>query len=426
MMFALVVLIGATLLAAPTLLAAAASNPLPPDSCKLAWRSPLGADADAASCWEWDLSAVTAHSWPVNTSTCPRDCNAFFVANPCALATVTACKPGLGSDKPAPAYQVSNKDHSCYALGSLTHPTFSPLPAGAGASAPPRGVRLEFHGGDAGRSFAYELTCNDNDQGGPDVGAGIVETHEMYTVQWAHKAFCPRKLGGGGQCPPSLPPNPHGPGPSPPGPTPGPSPAPAWGSVPVPTPAQLAYYRSEMRALIHFNMATFIRDGDPGCSAENWNTHKPYAAGLASDPATFDPKLLNFSQWIEIMQVVGIQNAVMTAKHGCGHLLWPTQVKLPDNVEYTYCVGKKDSAVKFDLIKEYAKAMRANNMAIGFYYSLTNNYFMNVGGKVARGESGWLPGMAEGVNQTEFERIAYAQLSELWQNYGKRMMCTGV
>ena len=75
--------------------------------------------------------------------------------------------------------------------------------------------------------------------------------------------------------------------------------------------------------------------------------------------------------------------------------------------------------MKFDLIKEYAKAMRAENMSIGFYYSLTNNFFMNVGGKVARGESGWLPGMAKGVNQSEFERIAYAQLSELWQNYGE-------
>ena len=72
------------------------------------------------------------------------------------------------------------------------------------------------------------------------------------------------------------------------------------------------------------------------------------------------------------MKVVGISNAVMTAKvnaniapccrrrrccrrgaadlaadpallqHGCGHLLWPTAVKLPNNVEYTYCVVHQD------------------------------------------------------------------------------------
>merc|ERR1712096_511023 len=43
---------------------------------------------------------------------------------------------------------------------------------------------------------------------------------------------------------------------------------------------------------------------------------------------------------------------------------------------------------------------------------------MNVRGKVARGDSGWLPGMAKGVNQSEFERIAFSQLTELWTSYG--------
>ena len=90
----------------------------------------------------------------------------------------------------------------------------------------------------------------------------------------------------------------------------------------MPTAPQLAYYESEVRALIHFNMATFIKDGDPGCNADNWNTHKPYAAGKASDPTTFNPTKLNFSNWLESFRAVGIQNAVMTAKHGCGHLLW--------------------------------------------------------------------------------------------------------
>lgn len=43
---------------------------------------------------------------------------------------------------------------------------------------------------------------------------------------------------------------------------------------------------------------------------------------------------------------------------------------------------------------------------------------MNVLGKVARGSTGWLPGMAQGVNQSEFERIAFAQLTELWTEFG--------
>eukprot|EP01043_Picozoa_sp_COSAG02_P007807 COSAG02_NODE_240_length_27672_cov_67.291445_14_plen_54_part_00 len=38
--------------------------------------------------------------------------------------------------------------------------------------------------------------------------------------------------------------------------------------------------------------------------------------------------------------------------------------------------------------------MAASGVKIGFYYSLTNNFYMNVAGKVAKGSDGWLPGMA--------------------------------
>ena len=248
----------------------------------------------------------------------------------------------------------------CIALGSIGQATASPLHAVVTEST---GIGLEYAGGDNSRAFAYELQCNDNDQGGPDVGVGVVEhPRETYRVTWAHKAFCPTKSTGA--CPPSLPP---APAPAPPAPPPpGPKPhAPAWGTVPLPTPPQLAYYHSEVRALIHFNMATFIKDGDPGCSADNWNTKKPYASGPSSDPATFNPTKLNFSNWIDSFDAVGIRNAVMTAKHGCGHLLWPTQTLLPGGVEYTFCVGKNASAIKINVAAEFAAAMQKQGFTHG-------------------------------------------------------------
>ena len=49
--------------------------------------------------------------------------------------------------------------------------------------------------------------------------------------------------------------------------------------VPKPTPPQLKYQKDEIMALIHFNMATFAKDGDPGCDASNWNKKESYAAG---------------------------------------------------------------------------------------------------------------------------------------------------
>lgn len=63
-------------------------------------------DTSSQSCWVWDLSSVPQHTWDVNTSTCPDDCNVFRVASPCSLADNYGCRPGSGSDKPAPAYQV--------------------------------------------------------------------------------------------------------------------------------------------------------------------------------------------------------------------------------------------------------------------------------------------------------------------------------
>jgi alpha-L-fucosidase len=85
-----------------------------------------------------------------------------------------------------------------------------------------------------------------------------------------------------------------------------------------------------VQALIHFNMATFAHNGDPGCDASNWNVHASYAAGPTSDPKTFNPALLNVSQWIDSMHAVGAKHSVLTAKHGCGHLNWPTNTTLPD------------------------------------------------------------------------------------------------
>eukprot|EP00035_Acanthoeca_spectabilis_P016779 m.349592 g.349592 ORF g.349592 m.349592 type:complete len:178 (+) comp16575_c0_seq6:1345-1878(+) len=76
-------------------------------------------DTSSRSCWVWDLSSVPQHNWDVNTSTCPDDCNVFRVASPCSLADNYGCRPGSGSNKPAPAYQESNTDRSCYALGNL-------------------------------------------------------------------------------------------------------------------------------------------------------------------------------------------------------------------------------------------------------------------------------------------------------------------
>ena len=74
-------------------------------------------------------------------------------------------------------------------------------------------------------------------------------------------------------------------------------------TVPVPTASQAAYQRHEIAGMIHerlpcfalltaccaglthFNMATYVTDGDPACNPSNWNT----GVG-SSNPDLFNPE----------------------------------------------------------------------------------------------------------------------------------------
>jgi len=182
-------------------------------------------------------------------------------------------------------------------------------------------------------------------------------------------------------------------------------------TIPVPSAPQLKYQQHEIMALIHFNMATFAGDGDPGCNAGNWNTGVD-----SSNPASFNPVKLNIDNWATSMLALGAKHAVLTAKHGCGHLLWPTKVPLPDGRPYTYCVGKNESAIKHDILADFSKTMQKYGIGHGFYYSLTNNFYLNVASHNVKNTT-LLPGQ-ELVTQNQFEKIAFDQVSELWKNYG--------
>jgi len=169
-------------------------------------------------------------------------------------------------------------------------------------------------------------------------------------------------------------------------------------------------------ALIHFNMATFSRNGDPGYSADNWDKKASYAAGKTNDPATFNPTKLDTDQWAKVMIDLGAKHAVLTAKHGCGHLLWPTKVLLPSGKEYTYCVGKEKSAIKTDVLAQFSNSMSKAGIGHGFYYSLTNNFYLDVHSHFVQNHT-LLPGQ-EKVTQAQFEKIALGHVTELWSNYG--------
>jgi alpha-L-fucosidase len=75
------------------------------------------------------------------------------------------------------------------------------------------------------------------------------------------------------------------------------------------------------------------------------------------------------------MVALGATEAVLTAKHGCGFYLWPTNVTLPNGTTYPYHV---DVAKYGDVLRQFVDATSARGIGHGFYYSLTNNFFLNV------------------------------------------------
>lgn len=180
--------------------------------------------------------------------------------------------------------------------------------------------------------------------------------------------------------------------------------------IPIPSAPQLRYQSTDFVALIHFNMATFARDGDPGCAPDNWNDHAPYATGPTSDPATFQPRLLNTTQWFDSITGLGAKIAVLTAKHSCGFCLWPTRSKMPDGTPFEYHAS-------VDVLQKFADSAKAAGVGYGFYYSILKSY------KLCRV---WdkhscmdvvLPGQVN-LTDEEYHSVVQQQVMELWTDYG--------
>ena len=142
---------------------------------------------------------------------------------------------------------------------------------------------------------------------------------------------------------------------------------------PVPTTQQLKY-QGGISALIHNSMATFMHDGDPGCTQQNWNGCDEGSTTQcnSSHPSSFNPTNTNVSNWIESMKAVGMTHAVLTAKHGCGFLLWEPTTALPSGAPYTYHVNSS-----LPVLEMFVSAMQEAGLGHGFYFSLTNNFYLN-------------------------------------------------
>ena len=156
-------------------------------------------------------------------------------------------------------------------------------------------------------------------------------------------------------------------------------------------------------------MGTFFHEGDPACDADNW--------AESQKPSSFDPTNLNISNWIESFNALGATSAILTAKHGCGFLLWPTNVTLPDGSNYGYHVGGEGGLGR-DVVTEFVDKMKEAGLKYSLYYSLKDSYYLNALADNVRDPSTLIPGQIN-VTQDQFEDISIAAVTELWTQFGE-------
>lgn len=186
--------------------------------------------------------------------------------------------------------------------------------------------------------------------------------------------------------------------------------------ITVPSASQLRYQSTDFVALIHFNIETFAHN--TGCDSSNWNTLAPYATGKTRDPATFYPKKLNTTQWMESITGLGANIAVLTAKHGCGFTLWPSKAKFLDGRPYNYSVGIPGASIQYDVLRKFVDSAQDAGVGHGFYYSIMKNFYLchDFNGKHSC-LSSVLPGQ-QNISEEEYLHMAKQQVTELWTQYG--------
>lgn len=139
--------------------------------------------------------------------------------------------------------------------------------------------------------------------------------------------------------------------------------------------------------------------------------------GWLPSPNFFAPEDLDLDNWLLAAASFGAKYAVLTAQHCSGFSLWPTDVLKATGFNYTYSTAFSPfRGGSYDLVEAFVAACNRYGILPGIYYSLNQNYYLNVaGGKVQSGPL--VPGQGN-VTQDTYGEIVLAQLRELWTNYG--------
>ncbi len=108
-----------------------------------------------------------------------------------------------------------------------------------------------------------------------------------------------------------------------------------------------------------------------------------------------------------------------------GFCLWPTKVIIPStNTAYNYSV--QFSSYPNDILKLFVDTLGEAGIGFGFYYSLTNNFYLNEWHHIVQNTT-LLPGQMP-VTQKEYEDVAIVAFSLFSLSFfsfgqGPEMLC---
>lgn len=162
----------------------------------------------------------------------------------------------------------------------------------------------------------------------------------------------------------------------------------------VPSMEQIQWADCEVGVIIHLDLQVF----DP-----DYEQH--YDAYDNSCVKLFDPDRLDTDQWLAAAKSAGAKYAVLTAKHGTGFTLFPTEANPISIANAPYKNGKGD------VVADFIASCKRFGIRPGFYFNTSYNRYYGI--------RGGLPKDGDPAKLEYYNRAIMQQLEDLWSRYGE-------